>query len=227
MHYDPTDLAKLRFATQTFDDIQRLRIVCSNRAGAANRAAALLDVRQAETIAAGLHSAETAARLAVAHAYRTAVSPAVRGWQRSTRGVGEHLLALLLAEIGDPFVAVPRNWEGEATDDAYERTLPDLWAYCGLAAGRRRRVGMSEAEAHGLGRPRAKRTLRLLAEAQLKSGGPHRGLYDSERAKAAAKGWTDAKGHTHALRVVAKRLLRDVWRVRRDEYRATAVEVAA
>jgi hypothetical protein len=38
------------------------------------------------------------------------VSPAVRSWQRTTKGVGEHLLALLLAEVGDPAIAWPMTW---------------------------------------------------------------------------------------------------------------------
>ena len=219
-HYNPAAMVTLRLAAATFDDLQRVRIITGNRLGAAERAVAPLSPELTADIMNAARTAENKARLMLARTYRQHVSPAVRAWQVDTRGVGEHLLALLLAEVGDPFVAEPRTIDGDPDGDPYERTLADLFAYCGLVPGRKRRRGMTEAEARASGNPTAKRTLRLLAEAQMKLNGPLRPLYDSERAKADGKGWTPAHGHSHALRIVAKRLLRDLWRVRRAEVRA-------
>ena len=225
-HYDPTALAELRFAAMTFEDLQKLRVGTGNRAGAARRNVALLDPDAAAAIAAGLQAAEDAARRMLRRTYRQVTSPAVRHWQERTHGVGDHLMALLLSEIGDPFVAVPVDYERQPTGDPYERTLADLWGYCGYVPGRRRTRGITEAEARACGSVAAKRHCYLLATQQVRLHGPFRELYDAERIKAKekvdAKGepWTEGHAHAHALRVVAKALLKDLWRVRRDEYRA-------
>lgn len=221
IYYDSQGLMMLKMAARTFDDVQKLRITTSNRKfQLGENHPALFDLQVDH-----LKGAEETARKILRGTYLQYVSPAVKQWVKDTKGVGEHLAALLLAETGDPAVARPKTWceDDEAwvpDGDPYLRTYPELVAYCGMVPGRKKAKGMSQEDAKALGRPWAKRTLRLLAESQLKSNGPYRALYDTERAKATAKGWTDGHGHNHALRVVAKRILRGLYEARLSELRS-------
>src|SRR5690606_6954143 len=52
--------------------------------------------------------------------------------------------------------------------EPYERSLRQLWTYCGHGAPVKRRKGMSQDEALGLGSPRCKMLVHLLAEATIK-----------------------------------------------------------
>lgn len=203
----------LRTLAEMLWDLQQARIAISNRALRAD-----IDPALYEATLSAAERAEHVCRLGLARQYRATVSDDIRLWQRSTRGVGEHLLASLLGVIGHPVWTEKFTWDGDGTDrhlvslGMHRRRVSDLWSYCGHGDPTRRpRRGMTAEEAAGLGAPRAKTIVWLLACAQLKSTGPYRSVYDAARAKYEERDWTPGHRHNAALRLVGKHMLRDLW----------------
>lgn len=127
-----------------------------------------------DQLAAVTH-AKKAIKKALLAEYRNAVPQPIRDWQKYHRGIGDHLLARLLGRIGHPRIAEPYHWEGTGTnrklvaDAPYERTVAQLWAYCGHGdPARRKRKGMTADEAFALGSPDAKMLVWNLAVACMK-----------------------------------------------------------
>lgn len=152
---------------------------------------------------------------AVEHQTILALQRAVRqhplaAWQKQARGVGEKQFARLLAATGDPYM--------RTTETGSEpRTVDQLWAYCGLhlhgdEAARRRKGQVSNWSTD------AKTRAYLISTSIIKAGGPYREVYDKRRARTAEShpDWTDGHSHNDALRIVSKRVLRDLWRAARD-----------
>ena len=112
-------------------------------------------------------------------------------------------------------------------DPPFERSVSQLWQYCGIGKPGRRSSGMSQEDAFALGKPLLKSRLRLIAEGMLKASNPHfRAIYDITRAHVAERvhekpcaqcrakagdPWRKGHQHAHALRIVAKRFLQDLW----------------
>jgi hypothetical protein len=74
---------------------------------------------------------------------------------------------------------------------------------------------MTAAEAAGLGNPRAKMIVHLLAESVIKqSNVDYRLVYDTRRGltEASHPDWTKGHSHNDALHIVGKEILRDLWR---------------
>lgn len=163
-------LANVRFAGRTLDDIERLRKSTGNRLGAAKRAG-LFHI-DAPTFLHGLEGIEREAILELKRSWRQyPLAP----WAETVPGVGEKLIARLIAEIGDPLVRVLGAWEGEGGERRWvetgreRRTLEQLRAYCGHGDPRRRRAaGMTQEEAFKGGNPAAKMRLFLIAESGTK-----------------------------------------------------------
>lgn len=161
---------ELRIWAESFEDIQRARISCTNRM---QRGGVPPDAfaGQLET----LMISERSVGLAMRRTYRRTIAPSVRAWQQSTFGIGEHLLARLLGVLGDPRHATPYHWEGDGADrilvadEPYERGVRQLYSYCGHGdATRKRAKGMTAQDAFALGSPRCKMLVHLLAEASIK-----------------------------------------------------------
>lgn len=178
-----------------------------------------IDPAFAEAHIARLTASEKECAKAMRHSLRRA-APHLYAWAKETRGVGEHTLARLLGAIGDPRMAYPHHWEGEGAarvliaDEPGPRNVGKLWAYCGCGdPSRRRRAGMSAADAAALGNPRAKVAIHLMAEAQVKTvGSAYRHVYDEARIEYATReGWSLGRQHNAALRKVKKELLKDLW----------------
>lgn len=115
--------------------------------------------------------------MAMKRTLRKTVGPSVRAWQKAESGIGEHLFARLIGIIGDPYVATPYRWQGTGEnrvlveDTSRVRTVSQLWSYCGYGDPERKmRKGISAEELAGLGNPRAKMLVHLLAEACVKAG---------------------------------------------------------
>lgn len=133
-------------------------------------------------------------------------------WQKSQKGVGEKQLARLLAAIGDPYM-------NEATGQP--RTVSALWAYSGLhvkdggAAKRQKGVKANWST-------NAKTRAYLISTSCIKTDGEYRKVYDARREHTATTHpeWTPGHSHNDALRVVSKRILRDLWRAARDWHNA-------
>lgn len=75
----------------------------------------------------------------------------------------------------------------------------------------------------------AKTRAYLIATSCIKSGGEYRAVYDQRRTLTAAThpDWTPGHSHNDALRIVSKRILRDLWRAARDYHMPELKEQAA
>ena len=200
----------LGVAAANFDDAQRFRIRLNNRVTkypTIDRPEISLLLELAEGI-------EASARKELRAEYRRTVPSAIIQWQKDTKGIGDHTLALLLAATKDPGIARPRDTEGNPTGPSYHRSVSTLWSYCGHGAPLKRRKGMSEEDARAMGNPAAKRATFLLAEAVIKSGNErYREVYDWRREVTAGThpDWTKGHSHADALRIVGKWILFDLW----------------
>jgi len=212
----PTGWLELRVWAEMFEDAQKARIAATNRA---ERGGVAPDpyVAQLEHLA----HAEHQLALAMRRHYRKVVPEQIVTWQKETPGIGEHLLARLLGVIGHPVHTRLHRWEGEGKERVLvdlgpmDRRVSDLWSYCGYGdPNRKRKKGMSAEDAAGLGSPRAKTIVHLLAEACMKQRtSPYRAVYDDGREKYEARDWTDGHRHAAALRLTGKEMLKDLWRV--------------
>jgi len=133
---------------------------------------------------------------------------------KRTIGLGEKQVGRLLAAIGNPYIkpAVIDSDTGEVIEPSRPRRGPaELWAYCGfhVVDGQRPRRRRGEvANWNNIAKVRA----RLCAESCVKQmRSPYRPVYDAERARWAGRDTTDLHKHNHALAVVAKAILRDLW----------------
>ena len=167
-------------------------------------------------------------------------APEIVAWIKSdaAKGIGEETVARLIGVVGHPLIARPHHWEGEGdkrklvADPEYKRSVSQLWSYCGHGdPTRRRRKGMSVEEAFGLGSPRAKTLVYLCAESAVKAGlrkleGADATFTPDSREAVSGYGqvyldrrihtwerddWTPGHKHADALRIVGKRILRDLW----------------
>lgn len=195
---------------------------------------------------ARLEATEHAAKLLLRRCYRRVVPASLREWQKASRGIGEDSIARVLGHLGDPYIAAPHWWEGTGTNrvlmvgEPYVRTVSQLWQYAGHGAPSRKAKGMTAEELFALGNPGLKMLVHLQAEWCMKAGGHYREVYDVARLTAADKlhgsecvrcgpsgkpaqvgtPWTAGHQHAHALRIVGKEILRDMWLVRHAEEQA-------
>lgn len=198
---------------------------------------------------ARLEATEHAAKLMLRRCYKRVAPPELRAWQEASKGVGPDSFARILGHLGDPYIATPHRWEGTGADrvliqgESYVRTVAQLWQYCGHGdPARRKTKGMTADDLFALGNPTLKMLVHLQAEWCMKQpGGRYRLVYEAARLSAADKThatpcvrcgpsgkpavegspWSAGHQHAHALRIVGKELLRDMWLVR------SATEVAA
>jgi hypothetical protein len=187
--------AALLFYAESLDDLERTRIAIDNRRRALGVNAGGVDVRL-EFFSEQLAEME---RLAVRDLERAMREHPLGPWVKRTVGVGAKQAARLLAAMGDPL------WNGAA--DRPRRGPAELWAYCGFRPGQGKRKGQDPRFNH-----RAKMRAFLVAESCIKHRhSPYRAVYDRERAKWAEREVSDGHKHAHALRVVAKEILKDIW----------------
>jgi len=213
-------LLSIKTLGNLLDDLERVRIMNSNRISALGRdfGASLpaLDLVQ-EHLAAVEHEAE----LEIKRVWRR---HPLRKWAADYPGVGEKLIARLIAEIGDP---------GERPNPA------KLWAYCGLGdPARKRKQGMTQEEAFKLGNPKAKKLCWLIGESFVKvNRGPGRERYDEARLRYADRvhatacvrcgpsgkpalvgsPWSLKHQHEAAKRYTVKMFLKELWIASRQD----------
>ena len=98
-------------------------------------------------------------------------------------------------------------WNG--AEDRPRRGPAELWQFCGVGDPARSRLRKGERVEFN---PEAKMRVRLVAESCMKQRtSPYRAVYDRERAKWADRDTTDLHKHNHALRCVAKAVLKDLF----------------
>lgn len=226
---------ELRIWAEMFHDAQQQRIATTNRA---ERGGVDPDLYVAYIDAT--ETAEKAARRGMILAYRRTVPEPIRAWVKGTHGLGEPLMARLLGHLGHPRWATPHHWEGTGaarvliTDPPFERTVSQLWQFCGHGRPGRARKGASAEELAAMGSPNLKMIVHLAAECCVKqTASPFRLVYEQARldyadkvhsvecvrcgpsGKPAQPGDPWNLGHQHgaALRKVGKEILRDLWKV--------------
>lgn len=140
-------------------------------------------------------------------------------------GVDNHASDALL--IGDDREHVTPPKRVLQAGEPFVRTPIQLWAYCGIGKPGRRTANITQEEALSFGKPLLKCRMRLIAECLIKANNPtYRAIYDSEKVKVSTRNhadkcpqckakagdpWRKGHQHAHALRVVAKRFLLDLW----------------
>lgn len=138
----------LRVLAEMFYDAQETRKRIANRAGRFAQAEGTPDKHVLpEWLAFEVSNAEQEekrlGKLLVAH-YSETAPKGVIAWQESSDGIGPHMTARLIGHLGHPRIAVPYHWEGSGAkrhlvaDEPYERTVSQLWAYCGHGDPERR-----------------------------------------------------------------------------------------
>lgn len=192
--------ALLVILADALDDLERSRIANENRLRALQQVKGLGGTRAEATLADlvdVLARAEHDATLSLRRAMR---QHPLGGWVKRNVGIGEKQGARLLAAIGDP------AWN--AAEKRWRRGPYELYAYCGLAPEQKRRRGVKSNW-----NATAKMRAHLCAESCMKTmHSPFRAVYDRERVKWAERETSDLHKHNHALRVVAKEILKDLWR---------------
>jgi hypothetical protein len=226
---------ELRVWAEMLDDAMRARIAATNRA---ERGGVEPIIYEAHLEA--LQRAEHACRLSLRRCFRRVAPPSIIEWQKNSNGIGIDLLARLLGHIGNPRWATPHHWEGIGasrvliTDPPFERTVGQLWQYAGHGAPGRKWKGMNADDLAAQGSPMIKMLVHLNSVACMKCmSSPYRLTYEAARLDVADKlhtvecvrcgpsgkpaqpdaPWSLGHQHAHALRIVGKEILRDLWRM--------------
>lgn len=146
-------------------------------------------------------------------------------WVKAQKGIGEKQGGRLIGAIDDPYIRPDMLLEDGSWEASRPRTVSELWAYCGLKPGQRRKKGQAAKWS-----TQAKTRAWGIAVSMLKAG--NRELYDKRKAhtegrvhegecppcgpsgKPALPGtpWSDRHRHEDALRVVSKEVLKELWR---------------
>lgn len=229
------DLA-LGLAAATLDDIERTRIALGNRLYAMKEdgLAATPQYAMFQSIADGMDALDREATRALERAMR---KHPLGPWVKAHVGVGEKQAARLLAAIGDPYVKAEQEDADtrEVIEDARPRRGPaELWAYCGYAPGQKRRRGV-KANWNAQAKTRAfliaesciKQTGETDSKGRPRSRSPYRDVYDTAKAKWADRDTTDGHKHNHALRCVAKAVLKDLYLASRELHQENLGSAAA
>jgi len=206
----PDPYSLLLITADFLDDVERLRISTDNRLRSLEDVKGLAGSPDHERwqIQRGLLGQLEAN--AVKELERAMKQHPLGAWVRGTPGVGPKQGARLLAATGDPY------WNH--AEDRPRRGPAELWRYCGFDVGEDGRAPKRRAGVKGHWNPTARMRARLIAEkCTMQVGGgvrkrsPYRDIYERERAKWAERETSDGHKHNHALRVVAKALLADLW----------------
>lgn len=207
----PGSYAELRMWAEAFADAQQFRIVFENK----DRSGQVPTDALAGTIDI-YREAEERLRKEMTACYRATVPARLLQWQEESAGIGEATLARLLGITGDPRRGLPQHWAGEGRNrvlvpgEPFDRTVGQLWQYCGVGARKNREVKGDAAALMANGSPDAKKLVYLLAQSQVKSnakgGAAYRHVYDQVKAKYAEKvhAYECPGGYFNALYVKCK-----------------------
>lgn len=206
------------------DDLERSRIATENRVRSLREVKGLAGSPEEErlnSIAMGLAEAERKATNELKKAVKT---HPLGEWIGGQLGVGEKQAGRLLGVLGDP------SWRVDPeTGEATERTVSQLWSYCGYGDAK---LQVRRRGEKGNWNATLKMRAFLIAESCMKTPtSPYRVVYDDARAKYATavhaeeckrcgpsgkpaqpgSDLSDGHKHARALRLVAKTFLRDLW----------------
>lgn len=232
----PDSWVELRICADLFARVQTERVAVANmlRTSDHDMFGPILD---------NLEETEKLCKLALRRCYRNVVPASLRTLQKTEPGLGEDSFARILGHLGDPYIATPHWWEGTGSNrvlmqgEPYVRTIGQLWQYCGHGRPGRPAKGATATELAALGNPNLKMLVHLQAEWCIRQNGRYRQLYVAIReaveskahsvpcvrcgpsGKPALEGseWSKGHQHAHALRLVGKEILRDMWLARHLE----------
>lgn len=131
------DMTMLRAAAESVIDATKLRAAAENRA---LRGGAAIDAAAADRLCAIPRMAERESRTLLQAVYEESVPTRVKEWAKGIPGLASgEVFPKLVGLIGNPRIATPYKWEvpegGKrflvADGDPYERTLHQLWQWCG------------------------------------------------------------------------------------------------
>ena len=217
--------ALLGLAAETLSDIERIRVATENRLRAMRDDHDVADTPEYQRAEAILEALAAAEHQAARDLGRQLRQHPLGPWVKRTVGIGEKQGARLIAAIGDPY------WN--TLEDRPRRGPAELWAFCGYKPGQKRQKGV-----RSNWNSEAKMRAHLCAEAAIKAGvrkgegcddtggydfahrhgiTPYGAVYLKARASWADHDKTDGHKHNHALRCVAKRILRDLFLASREE----------
>lgn len=188
------ELNYLRDLSRLLDDLERVRIMNSNRIGAYEREFGTAPPYYTD-IQEQIRSIEHQTVLELQREWRRhPLAP----WAKTIPGAGEKLMARLIACTGDP---------------AERPNVAKFWQYCGHGNPHlKRRKGMTQDEAFALGNPEAKKRAYLLGAQFVKTmNSPYRDVYEERRAKTGDRDWTLGHQHADAIRITTKEFLKDLW----------------
>lgn len=216
--------ALLTIYADLVDDLERSRIATENRIRSLREVKGLAgspEEERLDSIAMGLAEAE---RKATNELRKTVKAHPLGEWIGAQKGVGEKQAGRLLGVLGDPAYRVDPE-----TGEAAERTVSQLWSYCGYGDASKQRLRRGEkANWSSVLKSRAY----LIAESCIKQmESPYRKVYDDARSKyaeathagdckrcgpsgkpaLAGSPLSDGHKHARALRAVSKTFLRDLW----------------
>lgn len=195
---------ELRVLAESLTDCIQYRIGVTNRLRSGTIPADIT----AEVLA-DLNHTEKVLRRTLRKSFRRA-APEVAAWVKETPGLGEESMARLLGCIGHPVIARPHRWMEEAPEghtcgntcgdnrhlvalESFERSVSQLWSYCGHGdPARRKRKGMTAEEATATGSPQAKMLVHLIAECAMKCQGTPPNGHSEPETLTGANGTGDA-----------------------------------
>lgn len=211
---------RLRLWAEMHYDAEKVRIATTNRVGSA-------------TVHPDLYAYVEQVRASEAWSERALIeeardtAPHVMQWVKETHGLGPKTMARLLGVLGHPVHAQPYHWKGVGkkrvvvADEPFDRTLRQLWSYCGVGDPERRpRPGMSSDEYHAMGNRRCRTRLYVISVACMKTPtSPYRSVFEFERDRIRTlhPEYTKGRVHNAALRKIGKEVLRDLYNVAKHD----------
>jgi hypothetical protein len=166
---DRLEWLELRIMAESFEDVQKARMACNNRAKRS-----MVRPEFYEEQLATVEASEKALRKRLVERYRAIVPSEIREFVNISDGIGESSMARLLGLIGHPVHTIVHKWtkDGPVPIEEKDRRVSDLWSYCGHGDPlRKRRKGMSQDDAFLLGSKRAKSAVWNIACSVIKQPG--------------------------------------------------------
>lgn len=178
---DLTGYRMLRVAAEMFFDAQETRKRVANRALRSVQATGTPTKHTLpEWLAFEIDAAqenEHRMRLVLRRQFKAVAPKGLLAWQKENVGIGVDILARVVGHLGHPRVATPFHWEGTGSkrelvaEEPFERTVSQLWQYCGHGKPGRPTKGMTAEEFFALGNPTLKMLVHLMTECAVKQPG--------------------------------------------------------
>ena len=201
------DTIRIALLADNVNDIERLRIAIGNRLAAVENVKAG-DITPGYEEAKLIHEAlDKLEKDAIKVLEKAVKSHRIGPFVKETTGLGYKTIGRFIASVG------------EIGD---RRSPAQLWAYCGLDV----RGGVAPKRTRGVNcdwNTKARTRAIIMVDPIIKGKGPYRKVYEDARAKYADADISKGHQHNRAKRIVAKAVLKDLWRYLHALEKAEAV----